>query len=196
MASKLEDLRARIAELHDLLAAEMEDQRSQFRYRLESGRAVFDRDTRAQHRALRERLADFLRQTRLLTVLSAPFIYALIIPLVFLDLFVSIYQAVCFPVYGIPKVRRSDHIAIDHQFLAYLNLMQKLNCVYCSYANGLLSFAREIAARTEAYWCPIKHSRRTAGLHDQYADFVDYGDADGWRARLTAQRAEEEGRNE
>jgi len=61
--------------------------------------------------------------------------------------------------------------------------LQKLNCIYCGYCNGLISYMREIAARTEQYWCPIKHARRTAGPHDRYAGFVDYGDAEGFRDR-------------
>ena len=32
------------------------------------------------------------------------------------------------------------------------------------------------AARTEQYWCPIKHDRRTIGMHARYAHFLDYGD--------------------
>ena len=127
-------------------------------------------------------------RSRLLVVLTAPFIYALILPFVLLDLFISLYQAVCFPVYGIEKVRRADHIVIDRQALGYLNLVEKLNCVYCGYGNGLLSYVREIAARTEQYWCPIKHSRRVKGAHDRQAGFIDFGDAEGWRDRLDEMR--------
>ena len=124
-------------------------------------------------------LADFLRRTRPLVVLTAPIIYSLILPLVLLDLFVTLYQAVCFRVYGIAPVRRRDHVAIDRHHLAYLNALQQLNCVYCGYGNGVLSYAREIAARTEAYWCPIKHARRVADPHDLMAGFADYGDGRG-----------------
>jgi hypothetical protein len=88
------------------------------------------------------------------------------------------------------KVRRADHIVFDRQFLAYLNLMQKFNCIYCSYGNGLISYVREIAARTEGYWCPIKRSRRMAGEHGHHADFVDYGDAEAWAAWLAERRAD------
>ncbi len=119
-----------------------------------------------------------------LVVLTAPFIYALIIPLVLLDIFVSIYQAVCFPTYGIEKVKRSDYLVFDRGHLAYLNALEKLNCAYCSYANGLLAYAHEIAGRTEAYWCPIKHARKTAGAHANYIDFVPFGDADAYRKRV------------
>lgn len=119
-----------------------------------------------------------------LVIVTAPVIYALIVPLVLLDLFVTIYQAVCFPAYGIPKVRRGDYLVFDRYHLAYLNTLEKLNCAYCSYANGLIAYVREIAGRTEQYWCPIKHARRVIGAHPRYATFEDYGDADGYRKWL------------
>ncbi len=191
MSSNLDDLRAQIAVLQASLAEELDAKRTQLRYTLHKGRAVFDAETRAAHRAAREGVAEFLSHTRILHLLTAPVIYSLIVPFVLLDLCVTIYQAVCFPVYHIEKVRRGDHIVMDRQLLGYLNLMQKLNCVYCSYGNGLISYVREIAARTEAYWCPIKHSRRvrdTPVYHDHY---VDYGDAAAWRAHIAEQRAAE-----
>ena len=67
---------------------------------------------------------------------------------------------------------------IDRHRLEYLNALQKLNCVYCGYVNGLIGYAREIASRTEQYWCPIKHARRVLGAHPRYARFLDYGDAE------------------
>ena len=60
----------------------------------------------------------------------------MIVPFVLLDLFVTIYQAVCFPVYGIPKVERRTYLVFDRHHLAYLNALEKLNCAYCAYANG------------------------------------------------------------
>lgn len=86
---------------------------------------------------------------------------------------------------------------IDRHHLAYLNSIEKLNCVYCGYANGLLAYAREIVARTEQYWCPIKHAHKLLGTHDRYARFVDYGDAEDFHVdqqRLRAELAEEQSR--
>jgi len=162
--------------------AELAERRASLRYRIERGRVVFDREVLARHRALRVGLGEFLAAARLMVILTAPVIYALIVPFAVLDLAVTIYQAICFPVYGIAKVRRRDHIAIDRHHLAYLNGLQKLNCVYCSYVNGLISYVREIAGRTEQYWCPIKHARRVDGAHPYYPDFTDYGDAEAFRS--------------
>ena len=94
------------------------------------------------------------------------------------------YQATCFPIYGIPRVRRSNYIVIDHQHLAYLNIFEKFHCIYCSYANGLLSYAREITARTEQFFCPIKHARKVLDSHSRYANFLDYGEAADFHAKL------------
>src|SRR5260370_33692425 len=115
---------------------------------------------------------------------TAPFIYACIVPFVLLDLFVSIYQWVCFPVYGVPKARRRDYMAIDRNKLRYLNALEGLNCMYCSYANGLLAYVVEIAGRTEQHWCPIKHTRRVRHPHDRYSHFLSYGDASAYREQI------------
>jgi hypothetical protein len=95
---------------------------------------------------------------------------------------------VCFPIYNIAKVRRADYLVFDRHHLAYLNALEKLNCAYCTYANGIIAFTREIAARTEQYWCPIKHARRVIGTHGRYVLFDDYGDGEGYQARLAELR--------
>lgn len=121
-------------------------------------------------------------------VLTAPVIYSGWVAFLLLDLFVSVYQAVCFPVYRIPKVRRADYLIFDREDLPYLNVVEKFNCFYCSYGNGVVAYAREVAARTEQYWCPIKHARRIAAAHERYPKFFDHGDAEAFRAGLVRLR--------
>jgi hypothetical protein len=166
------------------LEAELARRRAELRVGLEKGRAFFEEEILRRHRELKTHLSSYVLNARPLVVLTAPVIYALIVPLVLLDLFVTIYHAVCFPVYGIPKVRRRDYLVFDRHHLAYLNALEKLNCAYCSYANGLIAYVREIAGRTEQYWCPIKHARRVMGAHSRYTLFEDYGDAEGYRKWL------------
>lgn len=60
------------------------------------------------------------------------------LPLVLLDLWVTVFQALSFRIYGIPTVRRRQDFVIDRHKLAYLNGIEKLHCFYCSDANGLL----------------------------------------------------------
>jgi len=178
---------ARIRDLEDQLEAEFARRRADFRFRVEKHRVIFEEAVMRRQQALKQHLWPYVRGARPLVILTAPVIYSIILPFVLLDLFVTVYQAVCFPVYGIAKARRRDYIILDHQHLAYLNGLEKLNCVYCSYANGLIAYAREIAARTERHWCPIKHARRMQGPHPHYPEFAEYGDAETYR-KIIAQK--------
>jgi hypothetical protein len=140
------------------------------------------------HGEFREDLLTFLRSASLPSLLSTPIIYSVGLPFALLDLWVTLYQGACFPIYGIPWVRRGAYFAIDRHKLAYLNGIEKANCVYCSYANGVIAYVREVAACTEQYWCPIKHARHVPGTHAHYQLFLDYGDARGYRRSLPGLR--------
>ena len=121
-------------------------------------------------------------------ILTAPVIYSLIIPAFLMDAFVQLYQAVCFPVYGIPRVRREDYIKHDRHRLSYLNSVKKVNCAYCAYFNGVIAFVREVAGRTEQYWCPIKHAVPPRDRHARYEKFANFGDARGLEKKWEEQR--------
>lgn len=119
--------------------------------------------------------------------LSTPFIWLPLVGLVLLDLLVSIYQFLCFPLYGIETVKRSSYIAItDRAKLSYLNPFEKLSCMYCGYANGFLLYAKEIAGRTEKYWCGIMHENKP-GFHVQEdqakQDFARFGDKEDFKKK-------------
>jgi len=113
-------------------------------------------------------------------ILSAPFIYSVFPPLVLLDLWLEIYHRICFPLYGIPFVSRRKYIDLDRHLLPDLNLIEKINCIYCGYANGWITYAAEIGARTEAYWCGIKHDKVRGEIHpkhqEKFAERIDYGE--------------------
>jgi hypothetical protein len=192
VATLIDKMRSLEAELE----AELAKHRAELRVGLEKGRAIFEDEILRRHRELRTRLSAYILAARPLVVITAPVIYSVIVPLVLLDLFITVYQAICFPVYGIPKVRRRDYLVFDRHHLAYLNALEKLNCAYCSYANGLIAYVREIASRTEQYWCPVKHARRLIGAHTYYAAFEDYGDAEGYRRRLEELRKTSAGMQE
>jgi hypothetical protein len=143
-------------------------------------------ETLREHRRLKTSSWKHLRNTRLLVIFSSPLIYACVLPFLLLDAAVAIYQLVCFPIYGIPKVRRKDYLVFDRGRLAYLNTIEKVGCMYCSYANGLLALITEIAARSEQYFCPIKHAHSLLQTHSRYAKFLPYGDARAYRAKADA----------
>jgi len=188
MTPQITELFDNIRRLESELDAALAKRGAELRIGLEHGRIAFEEELLRRHRELRRKLLPYLFGANPLVVLTAPVIYAGIVPFLLLDLFVSLYQAVCFPIYGIAKVRRADYLVFDRHHLAYLNALEKLNCAYCSYANGVIAFTREIAARTEQYWCPIKHARRVIGTHARYASFDDYGDGENYQARLAELR--------
>lgn len=117
-----------------------------------------------------------------LHLISSPFIYSMIIPLVIFDIWLEIYHRICFPCYGIKYVKRKNYIRIDRQKLQYLNIMDKLNCMFCGYANGLINYARMIAGETEKYWCGIKHkSGGDFQEPEHHKDFLEYNDEESYR---------------
>lgn len=182
---------ARFAELQEKLRAaeaeieaELTRRREALRYHLHNRRVVFEEGVTRLHKTMRTHALRYLIGARLLVVLTAPVIYVVIVPMIVLDIFVMIYQAVCFPIYGIPMVRRRDYLVFDRHHLAYLNIIEKINCAYCSYFNQAIAFVREVASRTEVYWCPIKHARRVLGPHPHYTGFADFGDAQAYRERV------------
>jgi hypothetical protein len=196
MAPRIDELLAHIAQLEREVEAELNQARQQWRYRIEKGRIRFERDVRIAHSRLKRTLPRFLRESSPRSLLSAPFIYSMIVPIGLLDLWISLYQAVCFPLYGIAHVRRSSYIVIDRQHLEYLNAIEKFNCVYCAYANGVFAYVREIAGRTEQYWCPIRHAQRVRAPHLHYREFVAYGDAEAYLRELPVLRSKLKKREE
>ena len=184
MDSILARLQTQIAELEDELERELQHRRKMFNYTLKKQKAHFEAEIISQHRKLKQNVYHYMRTSPLRNIITAPVIYALIVPFVFLDLMVTLYQTICFRGYGITQVKRSQYVVIDRHRLPYLNAIEKLNCVYCGYANGVIAYVREVASRTEQYWCPIKHTRRVRACHHRYYDFIDYGDADGFKTRL------------
>ena len=145
-------------------------------------RIWFDPAVRATHERAKRRLGAYLLGGDIGTLLTAPVIYSLLLPLVVLDVWVTVYQWLCFPVYGIARVPRRRYFVLDRHKLAYLNGLEKLNCTFCSYANGVVAYVREVAARTEQYWCPIKHGRRLPAPHARYDGFAEYGDPADYRS--------------
>ena len=108
---------------------------------------------------------------------SAPFIFMMIIPIVILDVFLAIYLGICFRLYKLPLIQRSQYIKIDRYKLKYLSWYEKIGCAYCGYANGLAHYFTVIAAETEKYWCGIKHEKDPNFIPpEHHKDFIEYGD--------------------
>lgn len=185
MNAAIVDLVDKIRVMEDELEVQMALARADLNVRIEDGKIAFEQAVLRRHQEMKTHLLRYLLGARPLIALTAPVIYSLIVPLALLDLFITLYQAICFPIYGIPKVRRREYLVFDRRYLAYLNALERINCAYCSYANGLIAYVREIASRTEQYWCPIKHARKVVGAHSRYAEFAEFGDAQGYKDELT-----------
>jgi len=109
--------------------------------------------------------------------LSTPFIYMMLIPIAFLDLCLVIHLNICFRLYKIPLVKRSQYIKIDRQKLKYLTWYEKINCAFCGYANGVAHYFTVIAAENEKYWCGIKQEKDPNFIPPaHHKDFIEYGD--------------------
>jgi len=175
---------AQMAALEDDLRTAVHDQESRMFFTIKGKRVEFESTVKAAHRKLKKNFFRWLVTNRPQNLITGPIIYGMVFPMVLLDLLVTFYQWTCFPIYGISKVRRSDYIVFDRHNLGYLNFIEKFHCTYCEYGNGLMSYMVEILARTEQYFCPIKHARKLLGTHSRYNRFLDYGDATNYEARL------------
>ncbi|MDD5717685.1 MAG: hypothetical protein PHW64_07755 [Sulfuricurvum sp.] len=183
---KIDELVAKIKQLESELEAELQQEYERFTCEITKKRE----EILLSYRHDRQNLLRYLATTPILHLVSAPVIWAVLIPAVILDAFVSLYQWVCFPIYKIVKVKRGDYIIIDRHRLGYLNSIEKLNCLYCSYFNGLMGYISEIAARTEQYWCPIRHASRVKSIHSRYQKFFEYGDSGNYRKGIETLRKE------
>ena len=178
----------RLHELRDEIEREigllLKEERIAFKYNIDKSRVRFKEGVKKLHRRQRITSLRYLLNANIKNLLSAPVVLSLILPLMVLDLWVTLYQLLCFPIYGIPRVNRGRYLILDRHHLSYLNTIEKINCVYCGYGNGVLNFAREVASRTEQYWCPIKHAQKAPGQSFRQRQFSSYGDADNYRNQL------------
>jgi hypothetical protein len=184
MTARLEMLLDKIKCLESELIEELQKQEEEFSYEIRKRRVYFEKNVIIRHKEYVKRLFNYISDAPVKHIVSAPIIWMCLIPTLIIDVTISMYQVICFPIYGIPKVNRKDYIVYDRQYLHYLNLIEKINCAYCSYFNGLIGYIQEIAARTEQFWCPIKHARHIKALHSRYQKFINYGDAAIYRSEI------------
>lgn len=188
MNDQIAKILAQMAVLESDLRTAVQEQESKMFFQIKGKRVEFESSVKAAHRKLKKNFFRWLVTNRPQNLITGPIIYGMIFPLVMLDLCVSFYQWACFPIYGVSKVRRADYIVFDRHHLGYLNFIEKFHCTYCEYGNGLMSYMAEILARTEQYFCPIKHAHKILGTHARYNRFLDYGDAADYEAKLEEYR--------
>lgn len=190
MNAQIQAFLERIQQLEWSIEQEAKNRRQQWQADFEGHKVRFDKEVLAQQKRFKEGWLSYVLTAHWRHVLCVPFIYPVLVPLLLLDAFITLYQSVCFPLLGISRVRRSAFFVYDRTHLAYLNGLEKINCAYCAYANGLMAYGREVVALTEQYWCPIKHAGRRMQAHAYYEGFADFGDAEHYRAELARLREE------
>lgn len=184
MNDRISQILAQMAALEEDLRSAVHDQESKMFFQIKGKRVEFERSVKAAHLKLKKNFFLWLVTNRPQNLITGPIIYGMVVPLLMLDLCVSFYQYACFPIYGVARVRRADYIVFDRHQLGYLNFIEKFHCTYCAYGAGLMGYMSEILARTEQYFCPIKHAHKILGTHTRYNRFLDYGDAADYEARL------------
>ncbi len=184
MSDKIREIIEEIEAMKVKLGEEIAQQESYISYEIQNGYVKFEKDVFAKQKENMKNLLAWFGEVPLLQFLAAPIIYGMVIPAILFDVLVFIYQQVVFRIFKVEFLKRSDYIVYDRHYLGYLNSIEKLNCVYCSYINGLMQYASAISARTEFYFCPIKHAKKIVYQHDHYHEYLMYGDEDMYHDKL------------
>jgi hypothetical protein len=183
-SNKIIEMMEEIEQLKMKLKKEVDARESGIAYEIRKGKVRFSNEILANHKDKVTHFFNYIKEAPFLHIISAPIVYMMIIPAVILDLMLFVYVEVIFRIYKFPKIKRSDYIVFDRHYLRYLNFIERLNCVYCSYFNGLINYTAAIAARSELYFCPIKHAKKIAYTHEYYYDFLPYANAKSYHDKL------------
>ena len=184
MKATIRDILAKIEWLNQELREEYTRLAEKYWFSFHKRRVIFLEEFRRRNKTFKFPTWKYVLPNNIRHVLSIPFIYGVFIPAVIFDIFITLYQWITFPLYHIPRVKRTDYFIYERRFLDYLNIIQKINCLYCSYFNWLAGYAVEIGARTERYWCPIKAAHKPRFSHGWYKDFADYGNPEDWNEKI------------
>jgi hypothetical protein len=184
MNDKIREIIEEIEAMKIKLGEEIDKQESHISYEIQNGYVRFEKDILDKQKENMKNLLAWFGEVPLLHFLAAPIIYGMVIPAILLDVLIFIYQHVVFRIFKFEFLKRSDYIVFDHNYLGYLNPIEKLNCLYCSYVNGLMLYASSIAGRTEFYFCPIKHAKKIVSHHKYYEEFLSYGDEEDYPKKL------------
>jgi len=181
MKSKINKILEEISIKKEELFSEYEKAKEKYGFKIEWRKIIWNSWKIKEFKKSRKSAWETIFTAEIRELISFPFIWFMLIPSIILDISLFIYQNTAIRLYKIPLAKRSDYIVFDRKQLAYLNWIQKLDCIYCSYVNWLFQYAVEVAWRTEKYWCPIKHARKKSWFHDWEEYFADYWDPEGFK---------------
>jgi len=106
MDNRIEEIAAQIKILEDELMLELRKKQDEFFYTLEDKKVKFQENVIKEGRSKIISSIRYLSSFPVLAVFTIPFIWSMMLPALLVDIFVTIYQSVCFPIYKIPKVKR------------------------------------------------------------------------------------------
>jgi len=109
----------------------------------------------------------------LFKLIGTSMIWSAIIPIIIVDIYATIYQEIYFTIQGIPKIKRSNYLNFDRWNLSKLSIGQKISCIYCGYANGIVAWFKALVNQTETYSCAVKHQYEMPG-QDHQSSFAEY----------------------
>ncbi len=190
LENNIDEIKEKIRILEDELLEEFRKKEEKFFYKIENQKIKFQKNVIEDGKSKIISSLKYLSSFPIAVILTIPFIWAMMIPALLADISVTIYQYICFPIYKIPKVKRKDYVIMDRYNLFYLDKVEKINCWYCEYFNGVIAYVREVGARTEQFWCPIKHSKSLQEEHSRYDNFFDFGDYNKYRKELEKRRSD------
>jgi len=188
MNDRIKEMLEEIEDIKQKLSEEIAEHEKHISYEIQNGYVKFEKEILDKQRENMKNLVAWFGDIPLLHLLASPLVYSMIVPAILFDVLLFIYQQVVFRIFKFKFIKRSDYIRFDRQYLGYLNIVEKLNCMYCSYFNGLMQYASAIASRTELYFCPIKHAKKVVYEHEHYKDFLQYGDEEEYQEKLEALR--------
>ena len=142
MTERIQELLRNIKKLEQELMDELQKKGQEYRYEIKNKKVYFEKGIKKHNKRLSKKIRYYLKDAALLNMITTPLIWSCLVPALLLDLAVTIFQFICFPVYAIPKVKRDDYIVFDRQYLSYLNVIEKINCSYCGYFNGLIAYVQ------------------------------------------------------
>ena len=112
MKNRLEERLEKFNQLEAEPLVKFHRKEKELHYEVRDKKVHFKESVRRRHVPLAKKPGRYWRESGLSSWLTTPVILSCIIPISIADLWASGYQPVCFPSYGIPKVRRADRAAL------------------------------------------------------------------------------------
>ena len=98
MNDRIQQLLQQMTVLEDDLRAAISEQPSTIFFQIKGKRVEFEQSIKDTHRRLKRNFFRWLITDRPQNLITGPIIYAMIIPLIITDLFITFYQMTCYPI--------------------------------------------------------------------------------------------------